>query len=171
MSYRKIIVWRQKSYHWTDSEWPSDYGAKWTATVVALQLSIRLKANHIKLKITSGKSIIFGHFFKKYFKVTCVHICISLNTNDIAPILHTCLTWCWSCLCSTAGYLVFLLGFLVPRVKKKKNKSIKLVSREGNFFLKIWVLPFLWQSLIDNKWYSSHKLSEYLGYGIICCLR
>ena len=47
-----------------------------------------------KLKITSGKSTCFGHFLVKYFQVTCVHICISLNKNDITPIHHTCLTSC-----------------------------------------------------------------------------
>ena len=45
-----------------------------------------------KLKITSGKSTVFGCFFVKFFQITFVHICISLNTNDITPILHTCLT-------------------------------------------------------------------------------
>ena len=35
----------------TDNEWPLDHGAKWTVTVIALQSSIRLKANHIKVWI------------------------------------------------------------------------------------------------------------------------
>ena len=44
-----------------------------------------------KLKIMSGKSTLFGRFFVKFFHITFVPICISLNTNDITPILHTCL--------------------------------------------------------------------------------
>jgi hypothetical protein len=60
-----------------------------------------------KLKITSGKSTLFGHFCVKYFQITCVNICISLNTNDNTSIFHTCLTSSWSCLRSTAGYLNF----------------------------------------------------------------
>ena len=101
ISYRKSITWRQKSKQWTENEWPSDHEAKWTVTVIPLQSSIRLKAN----------------------QVSCVHICISLNANDISPILHTYLTSCWSCLCSTAGFLVFLLWFWVVRVKKKKTRA------------------------------------------------
>ena len=34
--------------NWTDNEWPLDHGAKWTVMFIALQSSIRLKANHIK---------------------------------------------------------------------------------------------------------------------------
>ena len=57
-----------------------------------------------KLKITSGKSTLFGHFFVKQFQITCVHICIYPNTNDNTLILHTCLTLPWCCVCSTASY-------------------------------------------------------------------
>ena len=87
-----------------------------------------------KLKITSGKSTLFGHFFVKYFKVTCVHICISPNTNNDTPILHTCLTSCSSYLFSTDGYLVVLLWFWVVRVKKKKTRASSLVLRECKLF-------------------------------------
>ena len=65
----------------------------------------------------------------------CSHLYISLNTNDITPILHTCLTSCWSGLCSTALYLVILL-FLGRASEKEENKSVKLVSREGQHFWK-----------------------------------
>ena len=36
-----------------------------------------------KLKITSGKSTLFWHFFVKYFQITCVDIWISLNKKKI----------------------------------------------------------------------------------------
>ena len=83
-----------------------------------------------KLKIMSGKSTLFGHFL---WSISCVHICISLNTNDITPILYTCLTLYWSYLRSTGGYLVILLLFWVVPVKKE---SIKLVSRDCKLFWK-----------------------------------
>ena len=41
-------------------------------------------------------------------QITCVHICISLNTNDNTPILQTCLTSSWSCLRSTVANSVKL---------------------------------------------------------------
>ena len=47
------------------------------------------------------------------------NICISLIKNDNTPILHTCLTLCWSCLCSTANHLVVPLWFWVFKFKKK----------------------------------------------------
>ena len=75
-----------------------------------------------KLKIKSEKSTLFGYFLWSIL-VTCVDICISLNTNDITPILHTCLNSCWSYLCTTDGYLVVLLCFWVVRVKKKKTRA------------------------------------------------
>ena len=75
-----------------------------------------------KLNKNSGKSTSFGHIFVKYFWVTCVHICIYLNTNAITPILLTFLTLCWSCLLSTAEYLVVLLWFLIVQVKKTKHE-------------------------------------------------
>ena len=59
-----------------------------------------------KFKITSGKSTLFWKKFVKYFQITCVDIWISLNKNDNTPILHTCLTSCWSCLCTTTGHSV-----------------------------------------------------------------
>ena len=73
------------------------------------------------LNMTSGKSTLIGHFFVKYFLNTCVHICISFNTNNNTPILHTCLTLSGSCLCSTAGYVMIPLWFWVVRVKKTKS--------------------------------------------------
>ena len=76
-----------------------------------------------KLKKTSGNSTLFGHFSLKYFYVTCVPICISLNSNDITPVLHTCLTSYWSYLCSSDRYLVVLLWFWVMQVKKKKTRT------------------------------------------------
>ena len=110
-----------------------------------------------KLKITAGKSTLFGHFFVKYVLVTCVHICIYLNTNEITPILHTCLTLCWSCLCSTARYLVVLFWFWVVRVKQKKNKSVKLVSREGKLFLNLNFTSFM--TVFDIFLNSIHNIN------------
>ena len=59
-----------------------------------------------KLKVMAHKMALFWHFCWSIFETTCIHICISLNKNDNTPILHTCLTWCWFCLCSTAGHSV-----------------------------------------------------------------
>ena len=74
-----------------------------------------------KLKITPWKSTLFWCFFVKLFQITFVHICISQNTNDITPILHTWLTSSWSCFRSSAGYLMIPLWFWVLRVKKTKT--------------------------------------------------
>ena len=74
-----------------------------------------------KLKITSRTSNIFGHFFGKYFQITCVDICISLIKNNNTPIHHTCLTLCWSCFHSTTGHSVVSLLFWVMQVKKQKT--------------------------------------------------
>ena len=77
-----------------------------------------------KLKITSGKSTLFEHL---------VHICISLNTNDISPILHTGLTLGLSYFCSrifSGSALVLGRG----SEKEEKKKSVRLVSREGKLF-------------------------------------
>ena len=98
-----------------------------------------------KIMITSGKSTLFGHFLVKYFEVTCVHICISLDTNDITPKLHTCLTSCWSCLCFTARYLVVLVWFWVVRLKKKKTRASSWFQGNVNFF----------ENLIFNQFYDS----------------
>ena len=73
------------------------------------------------LKIMSGKSTFFGHFFVKYFQVTCVHICVSPNTNYITPILHTHLTLCWSYLRSSDWYLWFCFGFGSCKWKRKEK--------------------------------------------------
>ena len=52
--------------------------------------------------------------------------------------------------------------------EKYKNNSVQLVSWEVELFWKIKkkILLF-WQFLIDEKWYSSQKFSEYLGYEIL----
>ena len=74
----------------------------------------------------SGKSALYGHFFVKFFQITCVHICIYLNTNENTPILHTCLTlsslYCW----------LFNDSALVLGVasEKDKNNRVKLISQE-----------------------------------------
>ena len=86
------------------------------------------------------------HFFVKYFLVTSVHICIYPNTNDITPILHTCLTLCWSYLRSTEGYLVVLLWFWVVLVNKKKTRASSWFQGEINFF----------ENLVYNYFFESH---------------
>ena len=86
-----------------------------------------------KLKITSIKSTLFGIFFVKYFQITCVDICISLNTIDNNPILHTCLTLSWSFLRSTAGYLMVPLWFWVLQVKKTKTIASSWFHEKLNF--------------------------------------
>ena len=86
-----------------------------------------------KLKITPWKSTLFWRFFVKLFQITCVHICISQNTNDITPILHTCLNSSWSCFRSTAGYLMIPLWFWVLRVKKTKTIASSWSHGKLNF--------------------------------------
>ena len=102
----------------------------------------------------SGKSTLFGHFFVKYFQITCLHICISLNKNDNILILHTCLTSSSSCLCSTADYLMILLWFWVLQVKKTKT----IVSSWFH-----WKLNFS-ENLIFNHFYNSYW---YIKNGIL----
>ena len=98
-----------------------------------------------KLKITPGKSTFFGHFFVKYFLITCVHICISLNTIDITLILHTCLTLCYSCLRSISRYFWwFNFFFGVVRVKKKKTRASSWFQGKVHFF----------ENLIFNQFYD-----------------
>ena len=116
MSDRKSNAWRQKSYHLTDNEWPSDHGAKWTVTGIVLQSSMRLKANHMKAwrSWMSWESTFFGHFFVKYFQTPCVHICMPPNPKDNSIASHMSdfvlifsSLYCWL--------------FLVMRVKKTKT--------------------------------------------------
>ena len=83
-----------------------------------------------KLRIMSGKSTLFWHFFVKYFQITCVDIWISLNKNNNTLILHTCLTSCWSCLCSTTGDLVVKFFGGVVRVKKQKTIASSWFHRQ-----------------------------------------
>ena len=86
-----------------------------------------------KLKITSRKYTKFQHFFMKYFQITWVDINISRNKNDNTPILHKCLTSCWSCLCSIAGYLADPVWFWVLRVKNQKTLPSSQVHRKLKF--------------------------------------
>ena len=104
-----------------------------------------------KLKITSRKCTYFWLFLMKYFQITWVDICISLNENNNTPILHTCLTPCWSCLCSIAGYLVDRLWFCFLRVKNQKARPSSWVDRNLNFLEKLDFVPLFWQSwLYEN---------------------
>ena len=121
---------------------------------------VEVKTHNIfeKLKITSRKSTLFGHFFVKYFQITWVDIRISLNKNDNTPILHTCLTLCWSCLCSIAGYLVDPLWFWVVQVKNKKNILSSWVHRKVKNWEKLDFLPLFWQS-----WPYEHVI-EHLNF-------
>ena len=113
-----------------------------------------------KLKITSAKSTFFCKKFCEVFFVTCVHICISLNTNDITPILLTCLTLCWSYLWSTGWYLVILLLFWVVPMKKKKTRASSLFQGKVIFFENL-IFNHFYESYWDFlKWYSSHKLNK-----------
>ena len=105
------------------------------------------------MKITSGKSTLFGHFFVKYFLITCVHICISLNTNDNTTILHTCLTSYWSCLRSTAGYLMIPLWFWVMGVKKAKTIASSWLHEKLNFSDKSNFNHFY-----DSHWYIKNGI-------------
>ena len=131
MSYRKSIAWRQK--HWTDKEWPSYNGANWTVTVIALHSSIRLKANHIFMW-SIFRSFVF------------------------ASVIHTCLTLFWSCLRSTASYLIILLWFWVVWVKKTKMIASSRFYEKLNLSEKSNVEPFLWQSLIYKNGIHNIKL-------------
>ena len=80
------------------------------------------------LKITSGKSTLFWKKFVKYFQITCVDIWVSQNKNNNTPIFHTCLTSCWSCLCSTTGHSVIKFFWGGCASEKAKNYSVQLVS-------------------------------------------
>ena len=104
-----------------------------------------------KLKIMSKKKTLVGHFLMKYFQITWVDIRISLNKNDNTPILHTCLSSCWSFLFSIAGYLEDPLWFWVLRVKNQTTILSNWVDRNLNCIEKLNFLPLLWQSwLYEN---------------------
>ena len=103
------------------------------------------------LKIASRKYTLFRQFLMKYFQITWVDIHISLNKNYNTPILHTCLTSCWSCLCSIPGYLVDPLWFWVLRVKNQKTQPSSWVHRKLKFLEKMDFSPHFWQSwLYEN---------------------
>ena len=80
----------------------------------------------------------------KYFQITCVHICISLNTNDNTPItshmsdfvLILSLLYCWL---FDDSALVFGVAS-----EKDKNNSVKLVSWE--VFLKNQIFNHFYDS-------------------------
>ena len=61
------------------------------------------------------------------------------------------------------GDSAFVLGHAI---EKEKNKSVKLVSRDGKLFWKFYFQPHLWKSLTFRNWYSSHQFSKYLGHEI-----
>ena len=104
--------------------------------------------------------------------VPCVHICISLNTNGITPILNTCITWCWYCLLSTNGYLVVLFWFWVFWVRKKKKQERQVgVKGRYNFLKILFFSTFMTVIDILFKLYSSHKLSKDLRYDFFLCWR
>ena len=71
----------------------------------------------------------------------------------------------YTCTCGSALFL----GRASKKEKKKKLSS--WFQGKVNFLWKFDFKALLWQSLIYKKLYSSHKLSEYLGYEILCCLR
>ena len=83
--------------------------------------------------------------FAKFFQITVVHICISLNTNDTTAILHKCLNLSWSCFCSTAGYWMITLWFCVLQVKKPKTIASSWFNGKFNFsdFFKITFMIFV----------------------------
>ena len=81
-----------------------------------------------KLKITSGKSTLFWHFLWSIFRSPVLISEFLLIKNNNTPILHTCLTSCWSCLCSTTGHSVVQFFFGCYASEKAKNYSVMLVS-------------------------------------------
>jgi hypothetical protein len=70
-----------------------------------------------------------------YFGI--INIRMSLYKNNNTPIFHTCLTSCWSCLCSTTGHLVVhILGGVVEVKNRKKNIVSSWFHRKLNFLEK-----------------------------------
>ena len=97
-----------------------------------------------KLKITSQKSTLFGHFVVKYFQITCVDIWFFLNKivipytshmSDFLLILPLLYYWPF-------GGSAFVLGCAS---EKAKNYSVKLLSSKLFFF-----------NLIFGHFYESH---------------
>ena len=119
-----------------------------------------------ELKIMSRKYILFWHFLMKYFQITWVDIHIFLNKNDNTPILQTCLTLCWSCLCSIVGYLVDPLWFWVLRVKNQKTLPSSWVGRNLIFFLIGFFSTFV-TVMTFWKCYWTHKFCVDSRYEII----
>ena len=119
-----------------------------------------------KLKITSWKSTLFWHFFVKYFQITCMDIGIFLNPNNNMPILHTCLTSCWSCLCSTSGQSVVKFFWGVLRVKKQKNIASSWFHKKFKLFRKS-IFGHFYESILYIKSYSTHKFCVDSRYKII----
>ena len=121
-----------------------------------------------KMKITSGKSTLFWHFFVKYFQITCVDIWTSLNKNNNTPILHTCLTSCCSCLCSTTGHLVVNIFWGVVQVKMKKTIASSWFHRKLNFLEKSIFGHFYDSIGYIKKNYSTNKFCVDSRYEIKC---
>ena len=92
----------------------------------------------------------------KYFQIIWVGNRISLNNNDNTPILHTCLTSCWSCLCSTTGHSVVLLLFWVVRVKKQQTIASSWFHWRLNFLEKLYIKC----SFIKRVWAVIFELGE-----------
>ena len=126
MSYRKSIAWRQKSYHWTDNEWPYDHGAKWTVTAIVLQSRIMLKASHIKCWRNKRECLENQPYLDIFLWSTFrspVFISVILLIQMISP-LYFIHVWLRVDLvfASTARYLVVLLCFFFFEWKRKKQE-------------------------------------------------
>ena len=123
----------KKTYQWTDNKWPSDHGAKWT---IALQSSIRLKQTTWKFGEIYVNVLKINFIWKKFcvdYPIACVHIYIFPNKKDSTPMLHKWMTSSWYCLCSTAGYFMIPLWFLVVWVKKTKTIASSCFHGKLNF--------------------------------------
>ena len=94
-----------------------------------------------KLKITSGKSTLFGHFFVKYFR-SPVFTSIFLLIQMILPL---CFTHVWLCVDLVFALLLWFWAFQVKKKKKTRMKS--WFQGNVNFF----------ENLIFNPFYDSYR--------------
>ena len=116
-----------------------------------------------KLKITSGKWTIFGHFLWIIFRspvVTYVFLLIQM----IKPLYFTHV---WLRVDLIFALLMDIWRFLVVRVKKKKTRASCSFQGKVNLFENLIFNHFYESHWHFKKWYSSHKFSLHLRYEII----
>ena len=119
-----------------------------------------------KLKQTSGKSALFGHFLWSILGHLCSHLYFSWSTwfysytshmSDFVLILSSLYLWIF-------GGSALALGHAS---EEKKTRPSIWFQGKANFFKNLIFNHFYESHWHLQKLYSSHKFTKYLRYGII----